>query len=143
MIAAVDSFCLEIDCPPMAKARPRFAAQGTTFMPKNYTEWSYEFRRRAREALWKLCRQQIDGPVRIRLLLRGPQLPRGDPDNLLGGVLDALQPTRLDAAPAVIKNDRQVRYPLVVDYEEAPDWSTWVFVEVLPPETKKKGRSRK
>jgi len=96
------------------KARPRLNANGPTFMPKDYMEWKDRVIEWARFS--RLHKQRIEGTVHIyavfdtdKILVEvtpcGHKRPKGvggDLDNLVGGLLDALQ------GAGVIDNDRNV-----------------------------------
>lgn len=95
-----------------SKKRPVVTRTGT-YMPKPYRHWKETFAHLARIGL----EDSFSGPVHLRLVFhtdeteieivesprRAPKhLRQSDLDNLIGGVMDALQ------ASGVIENDRQV-----------------------------------
>lgn len=97
------------------KARPRVTSNGT-FMPKLYTEW--------KEAIAEYVKldpksTELEGPLSLVVEFRPKEIMflisesdtdrhgQGDIDNLLGGLMDALE----DAG--VYKNDSQVQRVLV------------------------------
>ncbi|MNX66849.1 Endodeoxyribonuclease RusA [compost metagenome] len=73
-----------------AKARP-ISGKGRMFMPRPYQEWKAH----VREALATLYAPVPTlSPVAIAIEIHSPSRPRGDLDNLAGGLLDAIQPPR-------------------------------------------------
>lgn len=107
------------------KARP-YNGKGRMFMPREYTDWKASVRRYLAETY---APEPLLTPCTIDIEIRAPSKPRGDLDNLAGGLLDAIQPPRargdlraqhaleartslrerLTAAPgALIADDKQV-----------------------------------
>lgn len=73
---------------PMPKKRP----QGRTFhMPKDYLAWKQALRD---ELATRYNPLPVFGPVLLHIEIYAPNRPRGDRDNLAGGIMDALQPPR-------------------------------------------------
>lgn len=79
---------------PGFKARPKarpISGKGRMFVPRDYLEWKASLR-----AI--LASRYAPVPtlamVAIAIELHGPNKPRGDLDNLAGGILDAIQPPR-------------------------------------------------
>lgn len=87
---------------PKPKARPRVTSRNT-YMPHDYQAWRSEIRECLRYyAGWA---DPIDYRFNLVLIFRSPNRPRGDSDNLLGGILDAIQATKSDPR-GVILDDR-------------------------------------
>jgi Holliday junction resolvase RusA-like endonuclease len=75
---------------PKPKARPQ-GGRGHFFIPKQYQDW----KRSIREYLWETYHPVPTGnPCGIRVEILGPNRSRGDVDNLLGGIFDAIQSER-------------------------------------------------
>lgn len=74
---------------PMPKKRPR-AAKGRMFMPHDYQKWKSDLR----DHISGQSPEVISGNFVIEVKLLFPTRPRGDLDNILGAVLDAIQPPR-------------------------------------------------
>lgn len=75
---------------PMPKKRPQ-SGKGRTFMPREYQQW----KQAVRDYLAAFYSPAPTlAPVALGVEFRGPSRPRGDLDNLLGGLMDALQPPR-------------------------------------------------
>lgn len=72
------------------KARP-VSGKGRMFMPRAYTDWKASVRRYLAEAY---APKPLVTPCTIDIEIRAPSKPRGDLDNLAGGLLDAIQPPR-------------------------------------------------
>lgn len=72
------------------KARPRGNGR-VMFMPPEYMQWKGEVRRYLADH-YKPA--PLLGPVGLSVEVHGPNRPRGDMDNLIGGLMDALQPPR-------------------------------------------------
>lgn len=72
------------------KARPR-TGKGRVFVPKEYVAWKDSVRRYLGETYRP---KPVLGPCAIEIELYCPNKPRGDLDNLAGGLLDAIQPPR-------------------------------------------------
>ena len=75
---------------PRPKARP-LAGRGKMFMPEDYQTWKETVRNFLAGAY---APQAIHGACVIDIELHAPYKPRGDLDNLAGGILDAIQPPR-------------------------------------------------
>lgn len=69
------------------KARPRNSRSGHSYLPKNYREWKSD-------AIILLTAQHqgaaFDVPVAVSILLTGKHSQRGDGDNVMGSILDAM-----------------------------------------------------
>lgn len=72
------------------KARP-ISGKGRMFVPKTYQDWKAEVRRRLADAYAPV---PTLAAVAINIEIQAPNKPRGDLDNLAGGILDAIQPPR-------------------------------------------------
>jgi Holliday junction resolvase RusA-like endonuclease len=92
---------LSIDGPIVPKARPRFSADGTVYMPENYRKWKAMAIARFRR---QYDRQPID-EAEIEVLLHGKHHRSGDSDNVLGSILDALVQAK------IIRDDNMVAVP--------------------------------
>lgn len=132
---------------PKPKARPR-SGKGRMFVPKEYTIWKHWLR----QALAEFNPVPITGPLALGLEIRGPNRPRGDMDNLLGGVMDALQPPvsgdlraqreykatvplelRLADAPGVLyADDSQVQEILFVRWRKHKHKALVITIEEMP-----------
>jgi hypothetical protein len=79
---------------PDFKARPKarpISGKGRMFVPREYQDWKASIRAYLAVAFAPVPTLE---PVAIAIELHGPNRPRGDLDNLAGGILDAIQPPR-------------------------------------------------
>lgn len=72
------------------KARP-LSGKGRMFVPREYQTWKASIRNELASAYQPV---PVLGAVAICIELHAPNKPRGDLDNLAGGILDAIQPPR-------------------------------------------------
>ena len=72
------------------KARP-LSGNGRMFVPREYQAWKASIRHELASVYQPV---PILGAVNIGIELHAPNKPRGDLDNLAGGILDAIQPPR-------------------------------------------------
>lgn len=98
-----------LDLPLKSKARPRFA-NGHAFMPKDYKDWQTNARRLLRTA-WEATDLGVLEHCEIHVEAHGPG--RSDPDNLIGALLDSMQPDRRSGWEGVIKDDRVTVVPVI------------------------------
>lgn len=112
---------LEIFQAPMPKARPRFVHGGKAYHTDRYRLWLEAVRH---EASLQYRSDPITLPVKVSVGLYGPSRPRGDIDNLVGGLLDALN-------GVVLSDDSQIR-ALDVWINAAPEWTMRVAIVVVP-----------
>ena len=104
----------------MPKARPRFV-NGRTYMPGAYQDWKNEARYALGKA-WK-GREPIKASLRIRILAVSRKAPRGDMDNLAGGILDS--------GNGLVWIDDRVFRGLEIDWERAgSDSEEGILLEV-------------
>ncbi len=79
---------------PGFKARPKarpISGKGRMYVPREYQQWKGEIRAFLAVTYAPIPTQ---APVSVAIELHGPNRPRGDLDNLAGGLLDAIQPPR-------------------------------------------------
>lgn len=98
-----------LNLPLKSKARPRFG-KGRTFMPASYREWQTKARRLLR-MVWDSSDLGVLEHCEIHVVAHGPG--RSDPDNLIGALLDALQPDKHTGWEGVIKDDRVTVVPVI------------------------------
>lgn len=120
---------------PRSKARPRSTRGGPVYMPKPYMAWKREVRSMMADLYDPV---PIQGRVRLEVAFRFPTEPAGDKDNLVGGLMDALQG---DGPGCLWLDDKQI-----IDqrgYWE-PSWEKVIALRVeeaavpeLPPKPKK------
>ncbi len=82
------------------KARPRNSRSGHSYLPANYRDWK-------NEAIILLSAQHqgeaIADPVSISVILTGKHSQKGDADNVIGSILDAM------AQAGIIADDNMKR----------------------------------
>ena len=98
-----------LDLPLKSKARPR-VARGHAYMPKEYKEWQANARRLIKMA-WDSSDLGVLEHCEIHVVAHGPG--RSDPDNLIGALLDAMQPCKRTGWDGVIKDDRVTVVPVI------------------------------
>lgn len=89
------------------KARPRVTSRGT-YMPGGYQDWLNETRFLMQRELAGM--PPASGKLAVRILVQAPSKPRGDLDNLAGGILDA--------GNHVIWPDDRFIYDLAITYRK-------------------------
>jgi Holliday junction resolvase RusA-like endonuclease len=140
----------------MPKKRPSSHGR-QVFMPREYQQW----KQTVRDALAVFAPVPTLAPVAIGVEIRGPSRGRGDVDNLIGALMDAIQPPRargdvraqrfLEAALTIeerlamspgclIGDDAQVKEILYFRWVKAREYSVTIRLEELP-ETAQKARS--
>lgn len=119
------------------KARPRNSRKGHSYLPENYRDWKSE-------AIITLAAQHIGeplgGPVAIAVILIGKHSQKGDGDNVLGSILDAmvqaeiLTDDNLKRLPSVrldlihSKDAPSARIRVSTDFDlDLPDWVRQYF----------------
>ena len=106
-----------------AKPRPR-AGKFSVYMPKSYLNWCESIGRLAKEQLRRQGWESVkSGPVKLTIEFH-QRRPRGDGDQLIGAMMDALQ------NDVAFHDDCQVWAPLPLVYVN-PKNSILVTVEVL------------
>lgn len=98
-----------LDVPLKSKARPR-VARGHAYMPKEYKTWQANARRLLR-VIWDSHDLGVLDHCEIHVVAHGPG--RCDPDNLIGALLDAMQPDKKTGWEGVIKDDRVTVVPVI------------------------------
>lgn len=118
---------------PMSKARPRMVHGGHAYMPARYRTWideaKYELRR---------CYAQdpLQGPLEVVVGIFGPKRPRGDLDNLTGGLWDACN--------GILWGDDGQINRMATNLYAADEWKLEIVVYPLVPLTyPKPKRTRK
>jgi Holliday junction resolvase RusA-like endonuclease len=140
----------------MPKKRPSSHGR-QVFMPREYQQW----KQTVRDALAVFAPVPTLTPVNIGVEVRGPSRNRGDVDNLLGGLMDAIQPPsargdvraqrvlkqmltieeRMAMAPGcLIGDDGQVKDILYFRWRKAKEYSVTIRLEESP-EAAPKARS--
>ena len=84
------------------KARPRVTANGT-FMPRAYSQWK---RSAITDFLLQTNERNLSG-VSINVKLTGKHSRRGDADNVIGSILDALKQAQ------IIQDDNLTHIPSI------------------------------
>lgn len=145
-----------IPCKLMPKKRPSTHGR-QVYVPREYQQW----KQMVRDALAVFAPTPTLAPVAIGVEVRGPSRGRGDVDNLLSGLLDAIQPPRargdvraqraleqaltieerMAMAPGcLIGDDAQVKEILYFRWVKAKEYSVTIRLEELPeaiPKTRK------
>lgn len=132
----------------MPKKRPQ-AGKGRMFMPRDYQDW----KQAVRDKLAAFAPTPTLAPVAIGVEIHSPSRPRGDVDNVLGALLDAIQPPRargdvraqrllekaltieerMAMAPGcLIGDDAQVKEILYFRWVKAKEYSVTIRLEELP-----------
>jgi len=140
----------------MPKKRPQ-AGKGRVFMPRDYQIW----KQAVRDELAAFAPTPTLAPVAIGVEIRGPSRGRGDVDNLIGALMDAIQPPRargdvraqriLEAALTIeermamspgclIGDDSQIKEILYFRWRKAKEYAVTIRLEELP-EAAPKARS--
>ena len=100
-------FRLDLDL--KSKARPRFA-RGKAYMDTSYQVWQ-RCCRRLLKMIWDTNDLGVLDNCEIHVEAHGPG--RADPDNLIGALLDAMQPHPKSGWEGVIKDDRVTVVPVI------------------------------
>ncbi len=106
MISSQNKLHLKLDYAPLPKARPRFNGN-VVYHDANYKNWLTRAKIDLKSQYKGKPIEKTDG---VEILIESPTA-RGDLDNLIGSVLDALQEMRIKQKktqliiPGILKND--------------------------------------
>lgn len=123
--SAIDSpdYTIVVEMPLHSKARPRLTRSGHAYMAQSYREAQAEMRRQV-AAQWS--GEPLDGPLAVHIEMHGEG--RGDADNLMGFVLDAVGPSKKDKGVLWIDDRVSVITYLSSEWHKAPKAdSKWVI----------------
>lgn len=114
---------------PKPKARPRVTGRAT-YMPKSYQDWRAEIRRALIASYGSVV--PVDFRFHCEMVFMSKKRPRGDLDNLIGGVLDAIQCGKHD--PWGLIKDDGLMDSISAKWLKANDGT--VFISILFSEAK-------